>query len=744
MTENYIQVGDQHDGQQHRDELCIVCRDIDLRQYLFQDLCPGTVKLGEFQDIMKRKHCPLCRVIMRALYVNSEDYWKEGIYPVESCYLGRYDKLLRPSILEVWFTSDSTTLPKGIYGYNTTLGEIILVSNGTQGLENTPINPGRIVGPSVDMAVLRGWLSNCENRHGEKCEGTRTLVPPGITDSQLLIDVNKGCLVKAEANSRYMALSYVWGKVTILQTLTTNLLRLQQNGALTDLSDQIPTVIKNAMQVVSDFGEKYLWVDALCIVQDGPEKQTQISQMDKIYGRATLTIVALAGEDANVGLPGISTISRTVNECSETIHGMCLAAKSPELFRLLGASRWESRAWTFQERILSRRLLYFTEAQTYFQCRLCVCYEDIYGEHSKSSRTSSGAVNPLDREVWATDAAYSPAFNIYEGLVKSYCGRQLSYQSDILSAFSGIMSALQERHGWKFTSALPEQIFGLALLWRPMTSSRPRFRCKLDEAGSSFDKFPSWCWSAWEGDIYWDPWRTNSYAANDIRFKTEVENFEVKDETGWRKINPNIELENFTLKDQPLTTSKPLLSLREEVTMRDHGIPEGSLPDVPVIRFWAEAIELGSLYVSFEKKLPEDSSYTVSSMSWIETFNKMWIYDIENHHCGTLSGREPSQDNLSDDISKHELILLSRCYQDVVTDADIETSLDRLPTEYPQSQEYYQAAFDTSRYVPTMDWALNVMLVERREGYYIRMAVGQIHSDAWEKAGPCKKLVRLA
>src|SRR4051794_27533324 len=135
-----------------------------------------------------------------------------------------------------------------------------------------------------------------------------------------------------------------------------------------------------------------------------------------------------------------------------------------------------------------------------------------------------------------------------------------------------------------------------------MTSSRPRFRCKLDEAGSSFDKFPSWCWSAWEGDIYWDPWRTNSYAGNDIRFKTEVENFEVKDETGWRKINPNIELENFTLKDQPLTTSKPLLSLREEVTMRDHRIPEGSLPDVPVIRFWAEAIELGSLYVSFEKK----------------------------------------------------------------------------------------------------------------------------------------------
>ncbi|KFY27548.1 hypothetical protein V493_03429 [Pseudogymnoascus sp. VKM F-4281 (FW-2241)] len=742
MSKNYTRVEDQHDGEQQLDELCIVCREIDLRQYLFLDSCPGTVRLGEFQDILKRKHCALCRIIIQALYVNSEDHWQEGIYPVESCYLGRHDKLSRPSILEVWFTSDSMTLPKGMYGHSTTIGTVILVSNGTKGLEDTPINPGRTVGTSVDMAVLRGWLSNCESRHGGKCEGTRAAVPSGIIDSQLLIDVNKGCLVQAGANDRYIALSYVWGKVNMLQTMTTNLVRLQQNGALADLSDQIPTAIKNAMQLVSNFGEKYLWVDALCIVQDGQEKQTQISQMDKIYGRATLTIVALAGDDANAGLPGIGTTSRTVNQYSEIIQGLCLVAKSPELSGLLWASRWESRAWTFQERILSRRLLYFTEAQIYFQCRSCICCEDVHGEYSRSTGIASGAVNPLEREVRDTDAAYSPVFNIYEGLVKSYCRRQLSYQFDILSAFSGIMSALRERYGWKFISALPEQAFGLALLWRPMASCRPRFRLKLDEVGSNFDKFPSWCWSAWEGDIFWDAWRTHSYAGNDVRFKTEVENFEVKDKTGWRSINLN--LEHYTLKHQSPATSKTSFSLIEEVTERDHGIPEGSLPDVPVIRFWAEAIQLGRLYVSSEKKLPKDSSYTVSSMSWIETFNKVWVYDIEDHHCGTLTGDESLQANLGDDISKYELILLSRCYQDVVTDADIEANSDRLPPEHPRSQEYYQAVFDTSRYVPTVDWALNVMLVERKESYFLRVAVGQIHGDAWKKAGPCKKLVWLA
>ncbi|OBT51669.1 hypothetical protein VE04_07840, partial [Pseudogymnoascus sp. 24MN13] len=731
MLKNHTLLEDQHDGEQQLDELCIVCRDIDLRPYLFQDSCVATVRLGEFQDILKRKHCALCRIVIQALYVNSEDHWKEGVYPVETCYLGRYDKLSKSPILEVWFTSDSTTLPEGMHGYATTLGVVISVGNGTNGPEETPANLGRTVEASVDMTVLRGWLSNCENLHGGKCERNRTALPSGTTTNyKLLIDVSNGCLVQSEANDRYMALSYVWGKVEMLQTMTTNLARLQQKGALVELSDQIPAVIKNAMQVVSGFGEKYLWVDALCIVQDGEDKQTQISQMDKIYGCATLTIVALAGDNANTGLPGIGTTLRTVVQYSETIHGLNLVAKSPELSGLLDASFWESRAWTFQERILSRRLLYFTEAQIHFQCRSCICCEDIYGEYSRSTRIASGAVNPLEREVWATDAAYSPVFNIYEGLVKSYCGRQLSYHSDILNSFSGIMSALQELHGLKFISALPEQEFGLALLWRPMASCRPRFRLNPDEEGSSFDKLPRWCWSAWEGNIYWDAWRTCSYAGKDIRFKSKVEDFAVKDKTGWRSIN--LTPEHDILDHQPPATSLTSLS-SEKITTRDHGISEDSLPDVPAIRFWAEAIQLGKLCISSEKTLPEDSGYTVSSLSWLETFNKIWIYDTENHHCGTLAEDESLQVNIGD-ISKYELILLSRCYQDVVTDADIEASLDSLPTEYPGSQEYYRAVFDTNFFVPTEDWALNVMLVERREGYFVRLAVGQIHSGAWEKA----------
>jgi hypothetical protein len=51
-------------------------------------------------------------------------------------------------------------------------------------------------------------------------------------------------------------------------------------------------------------GEKYLWVDSICIVQDDPVvANAQINQMDLIYAQAVLTIVAATGQNANVDLP---------------------------------------------------------------------------------------------------------------------------------------------------------------------------------------------------------------------------------------------------------------------------------------------------------------------------------------------------------------------------------------------------------------------------------------------------------
>jgi len=80
---------------------------------------------------------------------------------------------------------------------------------------------------------------------------------------------------------RYVALSYVWGNVKTLKTSKLNFRELQEPGSLSLRSD-VPRVIKDAMKFTRLLGETYLWVDALCIIQDGDGLQGYLYQMHMV------------------------------------------------------------------------------------------------------------------------------------------------------------------------------------------------------------------------------------------------------------------------------------------------------------------------------------------------------------------------------------------------------------------------------------------------------------------------------
>lgn len=93
---------------------------------------------------------------------------------------------------------------------------------------------------------------------------------------------------------------------------------------------------------------------------------------------------------------------------------------------------------------------------------------------------------------------------------------------------------------------------------------------------------------------------------------------------------------------------------------------------------------------------------------------------------------------------KYDLVLLCWSQKKVVTEANIKSNLKGLPLEDPSSQEYYDQMFDTYHYPLTEDWSMNVMLVQWKGEYAKRVAIGQIHADAWERSNPRRKFVRLA
>jgi hypothetical protein len=150
------------------------------------------------------------------------------------------------------------------------------------------------------LSAVKAALTRCEAIHGSCGE----LVPKAsLPTNLLLIDIDRRCLVPAPAGARYFALSYVWGNVNMFQTTTMTVVDLGKPQSLMKHTERLPRVVRDAMDATEAMDVPFLWVDALCIVQDDDMvKHDQIRQMHAIYGQAVLTLVAMHGSHADVGL----------------------------------------------------------------------------------------------------------------------------------------------------------------------------------------------------------------------------------------------------------------------------------------------------------------------------------------------------------------------------------------------------------------------------------------------------------
>ncbi|PMD61837.1 HET-domain-containing protein [Hyaloscypha bicolor E] len=336
---------------------------------------------------------------------------------------------------------------------------------------------------TFDFHFVSDSISYCSVNHGSACKQQLN----GAPNFFKVVDCKARQVVVARPGYQYLALSYVWGSTTGTS-----------DRSLLDL-DNCPKVINDSIDVTLKLMFQYLWVDRYCIDQlDEADKHHQIRQMDLIYANAKATIIAAAGDGPGYGLPGVNGTLRK-QQPHLRIHGHLLASTLPHPSWSVNNSKWASRGWTYQENILSKRRIIFTDDQVLFECNSMHYAEsqilplDVLHTEDKTMFKWYVAQGAFE---WKTPGS-DPEDIIH--FLADFSKRELSYPADAINAMQGIFQMFSKTEypvyhieGVPILSAtsgtfVPEDSFIKGLSWCHSIPGKRR------------PEFPSWSWAGWTG-----------------------------------------------------------------------------------------------------------------------------------------------------------------------------------------------------------------------------------------------------
>jgi hypothetical protein len=329
----------------------------------------------------------------------------------------------------------------------------------------------------------------------------------------------------------YATLSYCWGKLGTEWLCTKH--NLNQYFHCID-RESLPATIRDCIVIAANLCISYIWIDALCIIQDSSSDwATESAKMGGIYHGSLVTIAAAGSSDSGGGcfnkisrprfsedaLNPDSRLQRTIRRndlpapgsfrpttsavCVESI--MQNGAKSrlyidssvgrdpsDDLFdEEVLQSPLSKRAWVLQEQVLSRRIIYFAQSQLFWECEHCRLSEDNWQQRQTDDTYEIMAyTQPFSREVvigkW------------YLGIVESYSARVLTQKTDKLIAISAVARAIYSNRHVDYLAGLWKDCILEGLMWSRSSSGRK----------SRTYPCPSWSWASQESSVKYSCART--------------------------------------------------------------------------------------------------------------------------------------------------------------------------------------------------------------------------------------------
>lgn len=287
-----------------------------------------------------------------------------------------------------------------------------------------------------------------------------------------------------------MILSYKWGDCRRFITTSLNLGIYQREIPL----QRLPWSFREAISVAHVLGFRWLWIDALCILQDSEDdKASQINAMDRMFRSSVLILYAIAGDNADAGL-SVERDPRSVTMCMfklrTTLDGKTVVSNSHAIVDspYSGYQPLFQRGWVLQEEALASRGLIFGPQQIAFHCLCCTCDETfpnvgppIQVIQDPDNSRGRGYCPRLDLDNFAflrlwlltddplpicqdTDRRENH-FEHWYSMVASYSYRSLMFPDHALPALAGLAKALEKCHNCSYTLGLWKEDLPVGLLW---------------------------------------------------------------------------------------------------------------------------------------------------------------------------------------------------------------------------------------------------------------------------------------
>jgi hypothetical protein len=374
--------------------------------------------------------------------------------------------------------------------------------------------------------VAKYWLEQC-SRH-PACGPlnnvplpTRLLFIPPRIDQAPFLQTTEG------RAGKYVAFSHCWGTKRIIG-ITTSLTILGYQARIQTSS--LPPNFQDAIKITRNLGFLYLWIDALCIIQDSASDwEREAARMASVYGNASLVISASAAIDSQQGMliqreiatsPAFGPGKKVYFQ-----HARTQQLKGPDSFDshlrildALGDAPISSRAWTLQERVLASRILHYADCQLIWECNQ-TCYFEAYGRHdsvdlttgsnrydggyrkSNMSRLLSTAFSgdgQNDLSILGadhTDVAGGSwdRFDAWYICMEEYSKRALTVASDKLPGISGLATIFCSREFGSYCAGIWSGDLARGLSWHmsePVTVQQ-----------ENYYRAPSWSWAAYDAPV---------------------------------------------------------------------------------------------------------------------------------------------------------------------------------------------------------------------------------------------------